>query len=531
MLLQKRESILSQVLVLTGFLVVAAFYIFFCVRNEIFDISGDASGYLLAAQYFSPFQPATPMLQAYSREIIYPPLFPIIIGAFGGTALAGSLVVVASVLGSFVLLYFWLRTENLASLMSAMTALLFALMPITYVTALNIWTENTYLLFSLAAITAVSGAEKSVLNAQRFWVAAAIAVALATLIRVAAAPLLGAFCLYVLIRKPARYWRLIAISALPFCIWAVIAKSRQIGLGGYTSQWSASYQADAAGVLLQTMTEWVQALAFSWKVGFVGDVAGTPFPVIVGFVGAIGIVGWAFRLYRFKFDAIYVLCYMAMLLAWPHPEESARYGYVMVPLLIAYGILLLAYLGEKLKGSVIAFSPAFAALAICLAMVMPSLVVNWQRYNRSVPEDMKDARKMDGWYSDDGLTSEYMTPLQLKIFAHLKTVASQVPEGDCIFSVKSTVVSVHTGRSSFAPLFNNANTGDFEESLKQCKYAYAIRLAFSNRPSLYPLTRLGDRARIISKASMERDSKSQVVGALIEILPKSPSTSTVNQNP
>lgn len=520
MLFQQRRPAWSLIAILAGFFVVSGFYIYFCSANDIFEFSGDASGYLLAAQYFSPFQTATPMLQAYSREIIYPPLFPLIIGVFGGTALAGRLVVVASVLGSFLMLYSWLRSENLRQSASAATVLLIALMPITYVTALNTWTENTYLLFSLAAVSAVSHAETPNRWARHYWLAGSIAVALATLTRVAAAPLLAAFCLYVAIRRPAGYLRFIMIAALPFCIWAIIAKSRQVGLGGYTSQWWDLYQADAINVLLRTMSEWIKALAFSWKVGFVGDVGGTPFPVIVGFVGVVGVIGWADRLRHFKFDALYVLCYMAMLLAWPHPEEASRYGYVMAPFLIAYAVLLLAKIDEKLKGRVASFSPVFILLTICIAMVIPSLVVNVLRYNRPVPEDLKDVRKMDGWYSDDGLMSEYITPLHLRIITHLKSLARQVPESDCIFSVKSTVVQIHTGRSSFAIPLNNASDGEFDEALRRCKYAYVVNLSFSNRPGFYPLQRLGQRANVISEVRMGEGSRSHRIGALIEILPK-----------
>ena len=81
---QQYKPTLSLMPTLVGFAVVSTIYIFFCAANDIFDMAGDASGYLLAAQYFSPFQPSTQMLQAYSSEIIYPPLFSLIVGALGG---------------------------------------------------------------------------------------------------------------------------------------------------------------------------------------------------------------------------------------------------------------------------------------------------------------------------------------------------------------------------------------------------------------------------------------------------------------
>ena len=153
-------------------------------------------------------------------------------------------------------------------------------------------------------------------------------------------------------------------------------------------------------------------------------------------------------------------------------------------------------------------------------MVIPKLVVNFLRYGRPVPEELKDARKMDGWYSDDGLISEYLTPLHLRIIAQLKSVARQVPEGDCIFSVKSTVVSIHTRRASFAIPLNNASDDEFKRALQRCKYAYVVNLSFSNRPGFYPLQRLGQRAHVISEVRMGEGSRLHRIGALVEILPK-----------
>ena len=132
------------------------------------------------------------------------------------------------------------------------------------------------------------------------------------------------------------------------------------------------------------------ALAFSWRDGFIGGAQG-PLPLIAGAIGLLGLAGWAERLRRFKFDAIYVGGYMAMLLAWPHPEESSRYGYVIVAFLIAYAVLVLQRLSEKLKSQ---SAPAWILLIVCLLMLIPGLIINSQRYNRMVPEDLKELRKM-----------------------------------------------------------------------------------------------------------------------------------------
>jgi hypothetical protein len=509
----------GSILILVCFLVVSGLYITFCGSSHIYDLGGDASGYILAAQHFSPFQAATPTLHVYSKEIIYPPLFPLIIGAFGGSPLAGHLVVTASLLGSFVLLYRWLTTENLGRLRPAVIVLVLALMPITYLTALNIWTENVYLMFSMLAIFAVASAEKRVGERHYYWWLAAMAVALATLTRVAALPLLVAFCLYLLVRRPPGYFRLLAAAAAPFCIWAIVAKTMQAGLGGYTAQWSVLYANDAIRIFFQSLLDWTRAATLAWQGGLAGDGAGAALFTIAGIVGLAGLIAWVDRLYRFKFDALYLLCYMAMLLAWPHPEEASRYGYVAVPLLLAYPVLLLDRLSAKLKNR--APSAASAVfLGICALMVIPSLVINGMRYNRPVQEEFKDGRKLDGWYSDNKYRSEVMTLLNLKIINHLRSAGDSVPERDCIFSVKPTVITLHTGRSSFMPPRIKASDADFEHDIRRCRFAYVMGLRSpSFNEAYYPLERLAGRARVVSATRVSGEVDSALIAALIEIAP------------
>ena len=521
--LRHAHSLRANAIPFLGLAILTLAYLSFCLSADMFDASGDASGYLLAAQYFSPFQPASSMLQAYSHEIIYPPLFPLMIAALGGTTLSGSLIVIAAVIGSTATLYLWLRSEGLGNYIAAATSLLFALMPVTYLTALNLWTENPYLFFSIAAVYCVSRAEHeqhSGKDSIAFWLAASLAVACATLCRVAALPLLIAFCLYVSLRRPTGFFSIVGIAALPFCIWIVWARLSQLGVGGYTSQWQSLYRSDAWTVLFRTAGAWVQALADSWTDGFVGDVAGTPFQSIAAIVGLLGIAGWLVRLWNRKFDALYVACYMAMLLAWPHPEESSRYGYVIVPFALTYAVLFLHDTRDRFGGRIVKKYLLTVVLAVCVGVVLPGLVVNYLRYVQPVPAEMTNVKHMDGWYSNDGLRSIYLTPLNLKIIQHLKSIHAQIPEGECVFSVKPTIVSVHSRHASFPVPLDNLADDDFEEKLARCRFVHVVALSYANRPSFYPLGRVKGRARAISSVTMGEGERMQIVSAVVEILPK-----------
>ena len=320
-------------------------------------------------------------------------------------------------------------------------------------------------------------------------------------------------------KRPTAYVRIALLAALPFCFWVLLAKLKQVGLGGYTSQWSGWYQADMLDVLISTMRTWIGKLAASWRDGFVGDVGGTPLPVLAAAVGILGLIGWLDRLRRLKYDALYFLCYLAMLFAWPHPEEASRYGFVLLPFLVAYPVMFLQCVRENLKYGAAVIPSAVAFLSVCIAMTIPSLVVNVQRYFQLMPDEFKNAPRMAGWYSDDGMTSQYLTRFHLKVFNHLKTLGDFVPAEECIFSAKAHVTALHSHRIGVSTPDNTVDDVDFARAIGRCKYAYVVNLSFTRRPGLYPLRRLASRARIISATSMDEGYKKHIVGALIEILP------------
>ncbi len=508
------------------FLCLGLLYIAFCGSGQIYDMRGDASGYLLAAQYFSPFHAATPALTAYSREIIYPPLFPWLIAALGATPLAGNVVVLASLLGSFVLLFSWLQREGATCRQALTITVMFALAPITYLTALNLWTENPYLLFSLLSIYAVARAEGNAGDAEhggRYWWIAAAAVAAASLTRVAALPLLTAFGLYLLLRRPRRYVLLGVLAVAPFCLWVVLAKLRQAGLGaglsGYTSQWSALYADGAAGVLRRTSLQWVYASMEAWRNGLLGDGAGAVLATLAGVLGLLALVGWLERLRRLRFDALYVLCYLAMLFAWPHAEEASRYGYVLVPLLLAYPVLLVrriaARRAEWQRGGAIA---AALMLGVGLLIQIPGLAVNASRYFREVPPEFSANRKLDSWYTDNRYSVEVLTPTYVNLIQGLPALAEKIPAEDCVFAIKSNVFMLHTGRVSVLPPKSDVSNAEFAAGIQKCRYAFIIDLySTSFREAYYPLSRLGKGASVITPIKLGEGESARLIGALVRI--------------
>lgn len=512
------NSLPTDLLILGAFACLCAAYLSWGWSHEISDFQGDSSGYMLAAQYFSPFHAITPLLTEYSQRIIYPPLFPIVIGLFGGSLLAGHLVVIASLLGAFLCLYLWLRAEKLSTAVSAMAVVAFALMPGTYLQALNIWTENTFLLFSLLAFVLVCHAEEPNESNSKLWWLAALVVSCGILVRVAGLPLFVAFALRVLLARPARWPGLIVAAGGPFAAWVIWSKFHQAGIGGYTSQWATLYANDWLHVLIVQLQQESFALLRAWDQSWLNNASAAPLHWLILAIACICLIGWLVRLRKLTFDALYVLVYGLLLLAWPHPEEARRYGYVLIPILIGQGALLLQTLANKSSGSLKNTLPVLVLVGATITTI-PSLLLTISRFTANAAPNLEAARRTEWWYESDRRDAEFKSRYLAYTMADMRHLAELVPPSECIFSTKPSIVMLYSERMAYVPPNASTSDTDFNEGIKRCKFAYLIAITSPTYPSpLYPAARLPNRLNMLSVVRDKgAEGKPMVFSALGEI--------------
>jgi hypothetical protein len=503
-----------------AFALVGLAYLVLCWTNEVYDIRGDGPGYMLGAAYFSPFQDATPVLAEYAKSLIYPPLFPVLIGLFGASGLAAHLVVAFSLLLAVLAIYLWLRTEGLPMPASAAAALLFALLPAAYLQSLNIWTENTFLMFNLAAVYFVARAQSNDEQRQSYWWLAAAMVAAATLTRVAALPLLGAFLLILVIQRPRQFILLGLSAALPFVLWLIWSKLTQTGIGSYTAHWATIYQQDPFGRLLLQIREESRALLQGWQAGFAGPRASPFLDMLVGVFGLMGLAGWITRLVSLKFDAIYFALYALLLLTWPHPEEALRYGYVLFPFLVAYAVVFALRIDLR---AAVPGKKLLVTWSLCVLMtlvMLPGLIFNVQRFLMAVPAEISNSNRIDEWYADAAGSGVRISQFHHRLQQHLQQIKLIVPADACIFSAKPTVITFHTQRTSYGPPPAAADAPTFARQITRCRYVYGLGLVSPTyNVALYPINRLGTRAKILSVMRFPGPVDAPIIGVLAEILP------------
>ena len=485
----------------TGYVLLCAIFLYWGWSPEIASFGGDSAGYMLAAQYYSPYQPTRPVIEEYSKNIIYPPLFPWLLAiSTGGTnVLAAQLMVISFLLAALFSLYHWIRAASFSTYLAAGITLLFAAMPSTRMISLSIWTENVYLFFSLLSLFAVSQTRERL--SEKFWWIAVAAVALSTMVRVAALPLLAAFAAYLVVNRP-RYWMWKCLAAaFPIVLWVILGGREQTGVSGYLDVWKDRYSADATIFLGNKLIEQLQLLHQTWVSGWLTGSQSEGLVLVVQIFGVLCIVGWLIRLRRRHFDAIYVLLYLIVMLAWHSSGEVQRYAYVLYPILITYGFISLRQGLEYAQASpkIRKLTPP-VVVTLLMVVLVPPLIIDTQRLKVELPEDVRNVRQSQFWYSqDDRLTALYNIYSQAKLIEHFKLIRELVPESECMFTIKPTVVTYYTGRSSYPPPPASTSEQEFQTGLNRCRYIYSVSLTSLSYPvPLYPLDRLGERAEVLA---------------------------------
>lgn len=485
-----KATLAGKVLLVIAFLLLSCTYLRWTWCIDVTEAGGDSAGYVLAAQYFSPFWEPSSLLKDYGHSLFYPPLFPILIGLLGGTPLAGHIVVAVSLLAAVLALYAWLNTERLNTYVSAAAAIAFALLPGTYFQALNIWTENAYLFTSLLAIWLVTKAEVDTPNRMVCYYGAATAIAAATLIRVAALPLLAAFLLYLLIKRPRGLWRVVLLATLPFLIWVLWSGVNQVGVGGYTSQWVHLYSGDFWARLSRQVHVEAAVLRYAWLNYWLSEGTNAALSMAVQILGILALIAWVLRLYQRHFDALYVLVYLVQLFAWPHPEEAQRYGSVLVPVLLSYSIFAANYAGRRLRETWGMRATALTAFLFYLLLV-PTLILTVDRFTKAPTSTDDLVRHTEDWYRNDIDDARSLSALLVSVLDGMRQIRKTLPPDECVFNIKPNVMMLYSRHLSITPPASSQSDEKFREGIKKCRYAYTMSYqSHSFSTPFYPSARL-----------------------------------------
>jgi hypothetical protein len=492
------RSTLARVLSSPGpfgfaYLVLCVIYLGWTWSHELGDFGGDNALYLLTAQHFSPWSEADTVAAYFVSQSFYPPLYPFVLAIFGGgeSLLAAHVITATMLLLAFAVLYAWQRQIGFGRLSAALMVLLFALLPGVLMQALSLLSEDLYLLATLGAVAAVAAYEA---DRREAWLwTAVVCIAAAVLTRSASIALVAAFVLYLVLHRPKRFWLLI-IGALVPMLWQLL--SPRAG-PGYFSFLTARYAVDPVAGLIAHLTIAVDSLLDSWTVDFTMSQSGIS---VMGLLGLVCLAGTAYRAVQCKLDGIYGAAYLGLILIWPYPEEMTRLLSVVVPILLVQGMLLLEHLPPvRLRG--FALKPSWI-LPLAIALIMaPSLFLIALRFVQPLPAEYAGFRHTPEWYAPDRRQALFSAVSDKLRIDHLKQIPAQVTEGDCVYSIKPSIVAYYGHRISVISPRPELDDADFSKYLDQngCRYFFLLGFGTSNYPSrYYPLERMRKSLTIVS---------------------------------
>ncbi|HEY2628372.1 MAG TPA: hypothetical protein VGI57_04560 [Usitatibacter sp.] len=363
---------------------VGVFAIAFTWQAGLASVFDDSVSYLVMAQALSPWHATSaPIAAAFPAEK-YPPLFALLIGIGGGAydwRIAHAWVAL-SFAASVFLLGLHARSITRSEAVGLAAALVFAWMPGMWLNVKGILSEFPYIALTLAALLQYrAAAERPTPGRYALLCALVAAVVLTRTIGIAlvAAIAIAEAVRWVRSRERERAVRSAITLAIAVAIagaWYVVRPS-----GG-----SDAYAAFGSGVAQGAAEHGVQ-----WTLGIVGaNVSalidawlaalliywGEPWKaafLLASLVGVSGLAGTVWRALEMEVDALYVLCFVAILALWPFPGQMYRLAIPVMPLVVAHAFWLWTRIATRFAPERAARWSSLAALAP-LAVCVPAVL-------------------------------------------------------------------------------------------------------------------------------------------------------------
>jgi hypothetical protein len=423
---------------------------YFVWQPTLATFADDSVSYLVMAQVFSPWQPASEAVAAaFAREAFYPPLFPLLLaltGAAHHTAWAHALtalLLAAAIPLVYVLGVCWLEDRRMA----ALAVFCVVLLPSLWVNSKGILSEPLLCLLLLATFCVLETGKK---NRNNFWALALLMAAMA-LTRTAALPMIAVYALWAVTRRGMFPWARARATAPAFAalaaygVWVLLRPAAiadnyaRIALEHGNAMLAAHNPLAAIGASLLMQANavadgWIGSLLLYW-------VEGRPVrAVLAGAVGGLALAGMALRAAAGKADGWMVAGYLAVFLIWPFYDQMGRFLFPILPVLILYAFLAAATAMRALGRPQVLGTGVLALLL--LSLTLPAMMFIRQR----AQAPGQHAEIVD-WYRTPGLgEARSRAQIHLDLFADMQEIHKLTRAEDRVMWVAPSYLALLAGR-------------------------------------------------------------------------------------
>ena len=265
----------------------------------------------------------------------------------------------------------WQAFRASGRLVGTIATVAFCLLPGALISSMGILSENLYLLWSLLTISYYRRVRQSPEESWSGYAVLAALLATAMLTRtvgvaLAMAVFIAALFAYGGNRRTAL--RLAASVGLGILLWAAWyalntddgAPAQHVFLApifaGEGIEWVARYAALMSGNIVSMVHAWNHYLTLS--------LSGAWFGLTSYVLLALCVVATILRAIRLHVDALYLVCYIVVVLAWPYPDAMGRFLHPAVMLLLLQPLFLLGWATKRYQ-----LAPRMAASLAIVAVV------------------------------------------------------------------------------------------------------------------------------------------------------------------
>ena len=474
----------------------------FTWQPGIASLYDDSVSYLVMAQAFSPFGPASAAIsEALPREK-YPPLFPLLV-ALGGGAYdwrIAHLWVAAAFAASVFFLGAHARNATGAARIGWAAALVYAWMPAAWLNLKGILSEFPFMALTFATL-AYFDRLRARPATMRGYAGLGALMAAVMLTRTIGAALLVAIAMaeawaFVKHRERDRMRCAAAALAIPILaagLWYLVRPKGgedaylafTTGMAQGTAEHGLAWALGIASVNISALGDaWLTALLIfwgePWRAGF----------LIATFVGASGATGTLARAARGEADALYVLAFLAILVAWPFPGQMYRLALPVLPLLLVHALWAWQRLIARLASEDEARTwGAFASVVPLLVCVPAALFYIAQRAGDAGDPIAVGYRKGDiaeFYRIPDRPAAEVNALQQIEILEDMEQIRRTTPEAARVMWYAPGYIALLAGRHG-VPLERRTGLGAMAEQMRAARPDYIYVAAAHPRDSAHRL--------------------------------------------
>lgn len=460
----------------------------FAHQSGLATFADDSVSYLVMAQVFSPFQPASlAVASAFAREATYPPLFPLVLALAGAAHdVAWAHVLTALILAGCVPLVYalgvrWIGNRGTA----AAAALSVVLLPSVWINAKGILSEPLFGVLLLATLWVLDSKPGS----RGRNVMLALLLSALALTRTVALPMIAVYALWAVTRpqqtSASRAQALIPalVAATAYAAWVLLRPADTADnyariLGEHAQAYlGAGNPLAAAGASLARQLNavaegWVGSLLIFWVEGRPARTA------MAGAIGALALAGMVLRLLAGKADAWMMAGYLLVFLAWPFYDQMERFLFPVLPALVLYAFLAA---GSALQAA--ERNPVFGhalLTVLLLSLTLPTLAFIQQRARA----EGRVAEITDWYRTPDLAKARARAQVHLDLFADMEAVRALTRPADRVMWVAPSYLALLADRRGVAAPPAALSPERYRERVRETKADYVFLSRYHPRDTL-----------------------------------------------